>query len=84
MASAQEQKERGNAFYQRKQYAEAIPSYTAAIDLDPSQHAVYTNRAAAHFALQDFEDALKDAVTSTALEDSWTKAGGLLRTTTGA
>jgi stress-induced-phosphoprotein 1 len=73
MATAQEAKERGNAFYQRKQYAEAVACYSTAIELEPASHAVYTNRAAAHFALQNFEEALGDAVTSTALDDSWVK-----------
>jgi tetratricopeptide (TPR) repeat protein len=73
MASAQDHKERGNAYYQRKEYDEAVAWYTKAVDLDPSQHAVYTNRAAAHFALQNYEDALSDAMASTGLNDSWTK-----------
>lgn len=73
MANAQDHKERGNAYYQRKEYEEAVSCYTKAVDLDPSQHAVYTNRAAAHFALQNYEGALADAVASTTLNDSWTK-----------
>ena len=73
MATAQEHKERGNAYYQRKEYDAAVEWYTKAVDLDPSQHAVYTNRAAAHFALQHYEEALADAVASTNLNDAWTK-----------
>ena len=73
MATAQDHKERGNAYYQRKEYDAAVECYNRAIDLDPSQHATYTNRAAAHFATQNYEDALSDALKSTELNDSWTK-----------
>ena len=45
-------KERGNAFFQRKQYDQALEWYTKAIAEDGSVHAVYTNRAAAYFNLK--------------------------------
>eukprot|EP00959_Pyramimonas_sp_CCMP1952_P398338 8346403-Pyramimonas_sp.AAC.1 len=44
-------KERGNAFFQRKQYDQALEWYTKAIAEDGSVHAVYTNRAATYFNL---------------------------------
>mmetsp|Transcript_17440 Transcript_17440/g.43172 ORF Transcript_17440/g.43172 Transcript_17440/m.43172 type:complete len:256 (-) Transcript_17440:193-960(-) len=73
MATAQDYKERGNAYYNRQEYDEAVSCYAKAVDLDPTNHAVYTNRAAAHFALQNFADALADAAVSTELEPAWTK-----------
>jgi tetratricopeptide (TPR) repeat protein len=46
MATAQDYKERGNAYYNRQEYDEAVSCYAKAVDLDPTNHAVYTNRAA--------------------------------------
>ena len=73
MSTAQDHKERGNAYYQRKEYDAAVEWYTRSLDVDGDQHATYTNRAAAHFALNNYEDALSDALKSTELNDSWTK-----------
>ena len=74
MATANDYKERGNAFYQRKQYDEAVENYTRSIDLDPhSNAAVYTNRSAAYFSLHRFQDSLEDAMTATRLNDKWVK-----------
>ena len=61
MATAQEWRERGNAFHTRKEHARAVECYTSAIGLDPNSAALRTNRAAAHHASRDFAAALDDA-----------------------
>lgn len=73
MATALDFKERGNALYQRKEYAEAVAMYDRSLALDPAQHAVFTNRASAKHAMRDYEGALADATASTALCEGWTK-----------
>ena len=73
MATAQEWRERGNAFHTRKEHARAVECYTSAIDLDPKSPALRTNRAAAHHASRDFAAALDDAKTSMSLDPSWAK-----------
>ena len=52
---------------------QAIEKYTESIRLDDTNPAVYTNRAAAHFNLKRFSQALLDSETSTTLDEKWTK-----------
>ncbi len=52
---------------------QAIEKYTESIRLDDTNPAVYTNRAAAHFNLKHFSQALLDSETSTTLDEKWTK-----------
>lgn len=73
MATAQQLKERGNAFFNRKQYEQAAEWYSKAIDAAPETHALYTNRAAALANLGRWEDSLADALQATTLKDDWTK-----------
>ena len=54
-------KERGNASFKAGKYHNAIMHYSAAIDLVDDDATFYTNLAAAHFQLKDFENALKMA-----------------------
>ena len=39
----------------------AISAYSAALNLDPSNHVLYSNRSAVYAKLDKFEDSLKDA-----------------------
>ena len=66
-------KERGNSFYVRHQFAQAIDFYTQAIDANPAAYDVYTNRAAAHAALKMFEEGLADAEEAVRLRPDWAK-----------
>ena len=52
---------------------QAIEKYTESIQFDGTNPAVYTNRAAAHFNLKNFPQALLDAETSTRVDETWTK-----------
>ena len=71
--SARELKERGNAHYVRKQYAQAAEWYSKALAADPSAVPVYTNRAAAHFAAGRFEESAADARAAVERDDGWVK-----------
>lgn len=58
---AEEMKRQGNEAFKAKKYEEAILKYTAAIELDPSNHILYSNRAMCHGALEAWTLALQDA-----------------------
>ena len=45
--SFDELKQKGNDCVKQKKYTEAIEFYTAALKVDPSSHAVYSNRSLA-------------------------------------
>ena len=51
-------KERGNSYYVRHQFIQAIEWYTKAIEVNPEAYDVYTNRASTYAALEMWEDAL--------------------------
>lgn len=52
---------RGKLFFDRQQYKEAMSDYTEGIRLDPKLGELYINRAAAHGAMGNLENALIDA-----------------------
>jgi stress-induced-phosphoprotein 1 len=72
-ASAQDLRERGNAYYQRQQFSDAIACYDRAISLDASVASAHTNRAAANFALRRYPDALADADRAVRCDATWVK-----------
>eukprot|EP00798_Chlamydomonas_sp_ICE-L_P016715 gene16714-22984_t len=76
MATALEEKEKGNQFFGKKKYQDAIKSFTKCIELDPENEVFYSNRSASHALLPtpDYEAALKDAKMACKLKPSWAKA----------
>ncbi|KAJ1639595.1 hypothetical protein T492DRAFT_936296 [Pavlovales sp. CCMP2436] len=72
-ATASDLKEQGNTALKAGQTAEAVRFYTQALGLDPRNHLLYSNRAAA-FAAQGRHDlALNDAAQVCVLEPGWVK-----------
>ncbi|EPQ27037.1 uncharacterized protein PFL1_05321 [Pseudozyma flocculosa PF-1] len=59
-AEAAEAKERGNVLFKSAAYGKAIDEYSRAIDLDPTEPAYLTNRAAAYMSLKMYRPALSD------------------------
>eukprot|EP01098_Paradermamoeba_levis_P002936 TRINITY_DN1389_c0_g1_i1.p1 TRINITY_DN1389_c0_g1~~TRINITY_DN1389_c0_g1_i1.p1 ORF type:complete len:570 (-),score=236.00 TRINITY_DN1389_c0_g1_i1:116-1825(-) len=57
---AVEAKERGNALYKSKNFAEALACYNEAIALDPEDLVYLTNRAAVHFETGNYQESIKD------------------------
>lgn len=53
-------KDKGNEFFRKSDFVSAINAFTAAIALDPKNHAVFSNRAACHIAQGDFHAAGAD------------------------
>ena len=69
-------KQQGNEAFAKKDYVEAIRIFTLAIDNDPSQHVLWSNRSAAHCALRDYRTALGDAEEAIKLAPQWAKGYG--------
>ena len=60
-SKAAELKAKGNQLFGNGKFAESETVYTEAIALDPSEGALYSNRAAARLKMGNPEDALADA-----------------------
>ena len=58
---AEEIKARGNSLFGKKEYKDAVEQYDKALELDPTNHVVYSNRAAALIELGQFEEAVESA-----------------------
>lgn len=66
-------KELGNKALLAKNYSEAIKQYTAAINLDGSNHLYYSNRSAAYLSKGDANNALEDANACIGLNPTFAK-----------
>jgi stress-induced-phosphoprotein 1 len=72
-AAAADAKAKGNAFFLKKQYPEAIEWYSKAIKADPKDSTFYSNRCAAYMGLDKFKEALGDADMCIKLQPGWVK-----------
>eukprot|EP01088_Endostelium_zonatum_P011197 TRINITY_DN250_c0_g1_i1.p1 TRINITY_DN250_c0_g1~~TRINITY_DN250_c0_g1_i1.p1 ORF type:complete len:261 (+),score=67.79 TRINITY_DN250_c0_g1_i1:106-888(+) len=70
---AAEAKDKGNKFFSAKNYNDAISWYSKAIQLDPTDSAFYSNRAAAYMAVNKYEEALKDSESCIKAKPDWVK-----------
>ncbi|CAK9786303.1 unnamed protein product [Cutaneotrichosporon oleaginosum] len=61
MSEAEQLKAQANKAFAAKNYPDAIKLYSDAIALDPSNHVLYSNRAAAKSGSRDYQGALEDA-----------------------
>ena len=52
---AEAKKLEGNAFYKKKDFPNAIANYSAAIELNPKEFTFYTNLAAVHFEMGEYD-----------------------------
>ncbi|GFH17098.1 uncharacterized protein HaLaN_13654, partial [Haematococcus lacustris] len=66
-------KAKGNAAFSAGQYEEAIDFFSQAIELDPKNHVLFSNRSAAAASLQRYSEALEDAKQCVALKPDWAK-----------
>ena len=58
-ADAEEEKNKGNAAYKSRQFQAALDHYNRALELNPSEIAYITNKAAAHFEMGEYETCLQ-------------------------
>lgn len=61
MASAAALKDQGNKAFAAKDYDQAIQLFTQAIELDPQNHVLFSNRSAAKAGKRHWVEALEDA-----------------------
>ena len=54
-------------------YQDAIDEYTKAVELDPSNAVLYSNRSAAHLKMESYGYALQDASTAIELDKAYVK-----------
>jgi Flp pilus assembly protein TadD len=62
-----------NAACQSGDYATAVSLYTDALQLDPTNHILYSNRSAALVKMGQFAQALQDAIRARELNSKWPK-----------
>eukprot|EP01118_Nematostelium_gracile_P007605 TRINITY_DN2488_c0_g1_i4.p1 TRINITY_DN2488_c0_g1~~TRINITY_DN2488_c0_g1_i4.p1 ORF type:complete len:611 (-),score=213.86 TRINITY_DN2488_c0_g1_i4:24-1787(-) len=66
-------KNKGNEAFSKGQYEDAIKFFTEAINLDSSNHLLYSNRSAAYCSVKQYFDALQDAEKTVSLKPDWAK-----------
>lgn len=67
-------KSNGNKAMASGAFQKAARQYTKAIDLDPANAILYSNRSAAHFNLRQFAESLEDAESAILCDSMWWKA----------
>jgi len=70
---AEEWKTKGNKEYANGNFAEAVKSYTKAIDVDPTNHLYFSNRSAAYAGILNWNKALEDGVKCIEVKSDWAK-----------
>ncbi|KNE62151.1 hypothetical protein AMAG_07396 [Allomyces macrogynus ATCC 38327] len=73
MSTADQLKAAGNKAFSAGQFQDAIKHFSAAIEVDPKNHVLYSNRSAAYASLKQFPDALRDAEKTVELAPQWAK-----------
>ncbi|KAJ4719683.1 Ankyrin repeat family protein [Melia azedarach] len=71
---AAEAKSRGDEAFKQKDYHMAVDCYTQAIDLDPNDATLFSNRSLCWIRLGQAEQALADAKACRAIRPNWPKA----------
>ncbi|RVD87017.1 uncharacterized protein DFL_005266 [Arthrobotrys flagrans] len=66
-------KAQGNAAFSAKDFPKAIDLFSQAIEIDPANHVLYSNRSGSHASLKNFDEALKDATKCTEIKPDWSK-----------
>ncbi|KAJ2746524.1 Hsp90 cochaperone [Coemansia sp. BCRC 34301] len=73
MSTANELKAKGNEAFAAGNHAAAIDFFSQAIELDPSNHVLYSNRSASQSSLKNYTEALADAEKTVELMPAWAK-----------
>ena len=64
----------GNAAFKEKHWHQAEEYYTKAIEVNPDNHVLWSNRAAAHLHMEEYGSAIADATKAIELDSSFSKA----------
>jgi DnaJ family protein C protein 7 len=73
LETAEQYKEEGNKRYKERDFQSALALYTRAIEKNPNEPALYTNRAATNLQLKQYKEAVDDALKATELDPKFTK-----------
>lgn len=73
MSTANDMKLKGNECLMKKDYIQAIEWYTKGIELEPTNHVLYSNRSAAYLSSKNSHKALEDAEQCIRLNSTWDK-----------
>lgn len=73
MTSSEELKNQGNLLFSSGNFEEAVDVFTLAINSDPSNAVLYSNRSAAYASLKQWTEAVADAKKTTELRPEWGK-----------
>ncbi|CAB4381068.1 unnamed protein product [Rhizophagus irregularis] len=71
--SAEELKAKGNEAFSAKNYEKAIELFTKAIEIDPTNHVLYSNMSACYASLKQYDKALESANKTIELKKDWAK-----------
>lgn len=74
MEAAEKLKNEANEFFNKQDYYTAIDLYSKAIEKNPNNAVLYSNRSISHLRLENFGYALSDADKATSLNPTYTKA----------
>ncbi|KAF9581830.1 Hsp90 cochaperone, partial [Lunasporangiospora selenospora] len=74
--SAEEYKAQGNKAFLAKDYENAIELFSKAIELDSTNHVLYSNRSACYASLRNYDQALEDGEKTVELKGDWAKGYG--------
>ncbi|KAG9778583.1 Hsp90 cochaperone [Exophiala dermatitidis] len=69
-------KAEGNKAFAAKDFQTAVEKFSQAIELDPNNHVLYSNRSGAYASLKDYQKALEDAEKTTQIKPDWAKGWG--------
>ena len=66
-------KAEGNKAFAAKDFSTAIDKFSQAIEVDPSNHVLYSNRSGSYASLKQYDKALEDANKITEIKPDWSK-----------
>lgn len=69
-------KAEGNKLFAAKDFQGAAAKFSEAIEAEPANHVLYSNRSGAYASLKQFDQALADATKTTELKPDWAKGWG--------
>ncbi|KAK2756934.1 Hsp90 cochaperone [Arachnomyces sp. PD_36] len=69
-------KAEGNKAFAAKDFNLAVEKFSQAIEIEPGNHVLYSNRSGAYASLKNFDKALEDASKTTDLKPDWVKGWG--------